>query len=304
MAIINTGSFPKALKPGVFEFAQLSYDMQKDYLPLMFKEQPSQYAYEEIVASNAFGLAMVKPEGSAINFDTENQAYVTRVYNTTYALGFAVTQEELEDSKYAKVSQGRAQRLGESFVRTRQTVGANVYNRAFNSSYTGGDGVSLISTAHPTVAGNQSNQLPVAAPLSESAVEDLVVQITKTTDNKGNRIALRPTRLVAGTELMFDAERILKSELQNDTANNAVNALKNMSSVPESVFNPYLTNPDSWFILTDVAPTEGLIHFKRIGFSQWEDVDSATTNQMFYGRERYSFTWGDWRAIFGTQGAS
>lgn len=304
MAIINTGSFPAALKPGVFEFAQLSYDMQKDYIPLMFNEQPSTYAYEDIVASNAFGVAQVKGQGQAIAYDTENQAYTTRATNVTYALGFAVTLEEIEDNIYSKVTNGRAGRLGEAFVRTRNIVGANVYNRAFNSSYSFGDGKELIATDHPTISGNQSNELAVAAPLSEAAIEDLCIQIKNATDNRGNKIAIQPKRLVIPTALTFDADRILKSELQNDSANNAINALRNKGSIPETIDNTYLTSSDAWFIQTDTSPTEGLIYFKRKGFEMWEDVDAATTNQMFYARERYVFTCGDFRAIYGTQGAS
>lgn len=302
MSVITTGSFPKSLRPGVYSWTQMKYNEHKPLHPLMFTEASSQMAYEELVAGNPFGLAPIKTQGGQVQYATESQANTTRATHITYALGFITTLEEAEDNLYEKLGKRRGARLAQSFVRTKETAGANVFNRAFNNSYTYGDGVELCSTAHPTVAGNQSNELATAADMSEASIEDLCIQIRKATDPVGNLINLMPKRLAVAPANKFEAVRILKSELQNDTANNAINALRTTGVIPEMFDNPYFTDDDAFFILTDVSGDEGLIYFNRSSFRVGYDGDSGTLNEKTFGYERYSFTCGDWRAVYGSPG--
>jgi hypothetical protein len=300
--IITTGSFPKSLKPGVRAFTQMMYNQYKPIYTNMFNTTTSNMAYEELVAGNTFGLAPSKAQGSAISYQGESQANVTRSTHVTYATGFVVTLEEVEYNLYDKLSKRRSARLADSFTRTKETVGANVFNRGFNSSYTYGDGKELFSTSHPTVAGNQSNTLTTAADISEAAIEDLCIQIMNATDNVGNKIKLMPKSLGIAPANTFEATRILKSDKQNDTANNAVNAIKTLGWVPEMFVNTYFTDADAWFLFTDINADDGLTMFQSIPFRTNTENDSDTINMKFYGYEAYSFTTGDWRAVYGSPG--
>lgn len=301
--IITTGSFPKSLKPGVRSFTQLMYNQYQPIYKNMFTTTPSSMQYEELVAGNTFGLAPAKSQGAAISYQGESQAYVTRSQHVTYATGFVVTLEEVRYNQYQKLSKQRSARLADSFVRTKETVAANVFNRAFNSSYTYGDGVQLISTAHVTAAGNQANRAAVDADLSETSLEDMCILIRTATDNVGNKIKLQPKALGIAPANLFEATRILKSEKQNDTANNATNAIKTLGSVPSMFDNTYFTDQDAWFVYTDINSEDGLIHFESIPFEVNTENDSDTLNMKFYGFEGYSFTTGDWRAVYGSAGA-
>lgn len=248
-----------------------------------------------------FGLAPVKPESSAIVYDTETQGAVSRYTHVAYALGYIVSYEELRDDLYETVSKRRSSALAFSMRQTKENVAANVYNRAFNASYTFGDGATLISTAHPTVAGNQSNQLTTAADLSEAAIEDLVIQVMQTQNNRGLRISNLPQSIHVPTQTWFEANRILKSVLQNDTANNAVNVLKATNVFPKGIkVNHYFSSATAWFIRTNVP--NGMRYFMREAVSFDIDNDFDTKNAKAACYERYSFGVTDWRQIFGTQG--
>src|SRR5580692_9070498 len=190
--VITTGAHPKALWPGIHVWWGRMYNEHMEEFPELFERETSDKAYEEDVEITGFGLAPVKPEGTAIVYDTETQGAVSRYTNVAYALGYIVTYEELRDDLYEVVSKRRAQALAFSMRQTKENVGASIYNNAFSSTYTGGDGVSLINTAHPTLSGNQSNQLTTAADLSETSIEDLVIQIMQTQNNRGLRISNLP----------------------------------------------------------------------------------------------------------------
>src|ERR1041385_3752846 len=221
--VITTGAHPKALWPGIHAWWGRMYNEHVVEYTDLFEMETSDKAYEEDVEITGFGLAPIKPEGTAIVYDTETQGAVTRYTNVAYALGYIVTYEELRDDLYEVVSKRRAQQLAFSMRQTEENICANVYNRAFNSSFTGGDGVSLINTSHPTTSGNQSNQLTTAADLSEIAIEDLMIQVMQTQNNRGLRISVLPRSLHVPPQLFYEASRILKSVLQNDTSNNAIN---------------------------------------------------------------------------------
>ncbi len=298
---ITTGAHPKALWPGIHAWWGRMYNEHMEEFPELFENETSDKAYEEDVEITGFGLAPVKPEGTAIVYDTETQGAVSRYTNVAYALGYVVTYEELRDDLYEVVSKRRAQALAFSMRQTKENVGANVYNNAFSSSYTGGDGVSLISTAHPTLAGNQSNQLTTAADLSEAAIEDLVIQIMQTQNNRGLRISNLPQSLHVPPQLWFESNRVLKSILQNDTANNAINVLRATNAIPKGIkVNHYFTSATAWFIRTNIP--RSMQHFtrERISFDQDNDFDTKNAKAACY--ERYVFGWTDFRGLFATAG--
>jgi hypothetical protein len=198
-----------------------------------------------LVEQTGFGLAPVKAEGSSTAYDSHAQGVTARGTNVAYSLGYIVTREEKADNLYSEVSMQRAASLAFSMAQTRENVGANVYNRAFNSSYTGGDGKELCATDHGSLAGDQSNELATAADLSEASLEDLTINIMDALNSKGLKISLQPKSLIVPTALVYDAQRILESTLQSGTANNDVNALRSMSVIPEVVVNNYLTDSDA-----------------------------------------------------------
>ena len=301
MATITTGTHPKALWPGIKEWWGRSYSEHPEEYVDLFDKETSDKAYEEDVEITGFGLAPVKPQGTSINYDTESQGAVTRYTHVAYALGYVVTFEELRDDLYEVVSKRRAKQLAFSMRQTKENVGANVFNRAFSSSFTGGDGVSMINSAHPTVAGNQSNVLTTAADLSEAAIEDLTIQVMQAQNAKGLRISLMPQSLHVPVQIFYEANRILKSVLQNDSSNNAINVLKATNVFPKGIkMNHYFTSATAWFIRTN-APA-GLKMYERdaIMFDQDNDFDTKNAKAACY--ERYSMGWSDWRGVFGTPG--
>jgi len=300
--VITTGNFPKALWPGVKSWFGAAYEDHKTEYTDLFEVDTSDRNYEELVQERGFGLAPVKNQGAPISYDSTQQGFVSRFTHVAYSLGFIVTYEEFKDNLYEKVGKRRSGSLARSMRQTRENVGANIYNRAYNTSFTGGDGKALIVSDHPTLAGNQSNVLAVAADLSEVAIEDLIIQIMQATDDRGLKIALKPKSLHIAPNNAFNATRILKSTLQNDTANNAVNAIRAMGLLPEGAkVNHYFTDPDAWFIRTDAK--DGLIHFERDIQDIAMDNDFDTKNGKYAKYERYSFGWADWRALFGSPGA-
>lgn len=299
--VITTGSHPKALWPGVHAWWGRMYNEHVVEYTELFDKETSDKAYEEDVEITGFGLAPVKPEGTAVVYDTETQATVSRYSHVAYALGYIVTYEELRDDLYEVVSKRRAQALAFSMRQTKENIGANVYNRAFSSSYVGGDGVCLVSSAHPTVSGNQSNVLTTAADISETAIEDLVIQIMQTQNNRGLKISNLPQSLHVPTQLWFESNRIMKSILQNDTANNAINVLKATNALPRGIkVNHYFSSATAWFIRTNIP--RGLTYFEREAISFDQDNDFDTKNAKAACYERYSFFWTDWRNIFATPG--
>lgn len=302
MSVISTGNFPKELRPGVFSFTQMQYEEHKAFWPKMFESKESNMQYEEMVAGNTFGLAQAKSDGDKVKFATESQGAVTRAASVLYALGYIITLSEARFNLYEKLGKQRGARLAAAFPRTKDTVATNVYNRAFTSGYTFGDGKVMCATDHPSLNGNYSNTLTVAADMSEASVEDMLVAIAQATDNVGNKINLQAKSMMYAPSNIFTAERILGSELQNDTANNAINAMKSKGSIPEHFHNPYLTNADPWFIRTDIGTDDGLVCFDSIPFEIQMDNDSDTLNEKHIAFQGYSFTVGDPRAVWGTAG--
>jgi len=302
MALINTGSFSKALWPGVNAWYGKAYDEFPVEWTDLFEQFTSRKGFEEDVGISSFGLAQIKPEGTAVNFDTETQGFITRYTHITYALGFIVTKEAFEDDQYDVVAERRARSLAFSMRQTKENVAANVYNRAFNTSYTGGDGVALLVNNHPNVAGGtSSNVLAVAANLSEAALEQAIIDLGKFTNDRGLRIQVMPKSMIIPIDLQFEAERILKSQYRVGTPNNDISALVSMGKFPSGIkLNHYLTSTTAWFIRTNVP--DGMKYFTRRDDSFNEDNDWDTENAKFKATARYSYGWTDWRSLYGTPG--
>jgi S-adenosylmethionine/arginine decarboxylase-like enzyme len=300
--VITSSSFAKLLWPGlnsIYGKAYGDYPVEWDKL---FEKNTSDRAYEEDLSLSSFGLASVKNEGAPITYDTERQGFTTRYNHVVYALGFIITREIYEDDQYGKVGAQKAKALARSMRQTKEIVGANVYNRAFNSAYTGGDGVSLINASHPNVAGGTwSNQIATASDLSEAALEQAVIDIAGFRDDRGLLIAAKPEKLVIPYQLQFEAKRILGSDGRVGTDLNDPNVLKDMGIFSNVITNHYLTDADAWFILTNV--NDGLKYFERRGDQFEMDNDFDTENAKFKATARYSFGWSDPRAIYGSAGA-
>lgn len=299
MSVITTGSFPKLLWPGIQRVWGIEYKRHSPIWPKVFKSLTSEQAYEEDVEAIGFGLMSVKNQGGGISYDTAQQGVVSRYTHLTYGLGYIVTMEEMMDNLYEKVSMKRATKLARSVAETEEIVHANVLNRAFNSSYAGGDGKELCATDHPSMNGNQQNELTTAADFSEAALEDMMILINGATDSRGLKVNLMPKNLIVPRQLEFEAARVMKSSLTPDSANNAANVVR--SSIQEVVMWKYLTDEDAWFVNTDID--EGLTHYTRMAATFDEDNDFNTKNRAYSAVARWSQGWSDWRGLWGSPGA-
>ena len=299
---ITTGNFAKALWPGVNSWYGQGYsDFKTEYTDI-FTTHKSKRAWEEDVLVSSFGLAFQKNEGAPVQYDTERQGFTTRYSHVEYALGFVITKNMVADDLYGIVGPRRSKALARSLRQTKETVAANVLNRAFTSGYTGGDGSILCVSSHANVAGGTwSNVISTAADISEAALEQAVIDMGKWTDDRGLKIAVRPKKLVVPVDLDFEVNKIMKTEYEVGTANNTVNLVR--SRFPGGVaINHYLTDTDAWFILTS-EDQNGLKHFERAADSFDMDNDFDTSNAKFKAESRYSFGWTDPRAIYGSAGA-
>lgn len=302
MATETTGSHPKALWPGVKAMFGTSYNEKPLVCEMVFDKQTSDKAYEERVENTGYGLAPVKAESASLQYDTAAQGYVARMTNVTYGLGAKVSMEAIEDNLYESVASKRATMLAKSMRQTKETVTSNVLNRGFNAAYVGGDGVELFSSAHPTLDGTQSNILAVAADLSEASLEDCLTAIRGFKDKRGLLMEARGQKLVVPAEEEFNASRILNSTLRSGTDFNDINAMKAGGMLPGGICVwDYLTDPDAFFITTDVD--EGLILQERKELVFDQDNDFDTKNACMSAIERYATGWADWRGAFGTPGS-
>ena len=302
MATITTGNIAKLLWPGLNARWGTNYtEFPKEYTDLV-DVYSSDMQYEEDQELTGFGLAPVKQQGAPTQYDTMEQGVTTRYTHVAYSLGFIITREAIDDNQYEKIGLARTGSLAFSMRQTKENVVANLYNRAFSTSYPIGDAAALISTAHPTLAGNQANKATTDADMSEASLEDMVVLIGQAQNSRGLRISLQAKKLIIPVGLQFEAARILKSVQQNDTANNAINALKSMGAFTDGVaVNHYLTDTDAWFVRTN-AP-EGLKLFQRTDAEFKNDGDFDTDNLKYKAYERYSTGCSDWRSLYASQGA-
>jgi len=300
--VISRMQLVKELEPGLNALFGLEYDRYENQDKEIFDSESSDRAFEEEVMLGGFANAAVKPEGQGVSYEDAQETYTARYTNETIALAFALTEEAVEDNLYDKLSTRYTKALARSMANTKQVKAANILNNAFAAANPGGDGVPLNSAAHPTLSANQTNTLAVAADLNETSLEQMLIDIAGMQDERGMRIALRGMKMIIPVNLQFIAERLMKSAGRPGTADNDINATKNMGMVPEGyVVNNFLTDTDAWWIKTD-APN-GLKHFTRAPIRTAMEGDFDTGNVRYKARERYSYGWSDWRGIFGTPGA-
>ena len=308
MGVVTSSSFAKLLWPGLNAVYGNTYKDYPEEWAKLFEKNKSDRAYEEDLGYSGLGLASVKSEGAAITYDSDKQGFTTRYNHVTYANGFIITREMYEDNQYQQVGARKAAALARSLKRTKEIVGANIFNRAFNTSYVGGDGSTLVASAaggsasHANVSGGTwTNGLATAADLSEAALEQACIDIWAFTDDRGLLIAAKPKMLLIHPSNTFEAKRILQTEGQVYSADNTLNAVKTMGVIPSVEVNHYLTDADAWFLITDVA--DGLKYFERRGDAFEMDNDFDTENAKFKATARYSFGWSDPRCIYGSAGA-
>ena len=300
---ISRQQLAKELEPGLNALFGLEYQNYENQHTEIFDIENSDRAFEEEVMLSGFANAAVKAEGSAVTFDTANEAFTSRYTHETIALAFAITEEAIEDNLYDRIATRYTKALARSMAQTKQIKAANVLNNGFNSSFPGGDGKELFATDHPTQsAGSLANELSTSADLSETSLEQAMIDIAAFKDERGFKIAARGLKLIIPSELQFTAERILRSPARVGTADNDLNALSSKGMLPQGyVVNNYLTDTDAFFIKTDIP--NGMKMFNRANLKTAMEGDFDTGNVRYKARERYSFGFSDWRGMFGSPGA-
>ena len=301
---ISRSQLVKELEPGLNALFGLEYNRYENEHAEIFQAESSDRAFEEEVMLTGFGSAPVKSEGAGVTFDQANESFTARYTHETIAMAFAITEEAIEDNLYDRLAGRYTRALARSMANTKQVKAANVLNNAFDSNFAGGDGIELCATNHPLSSGGTlSNTLATAADLSETSLEQSMIDIAAFVDERGLKIAMQGVKLIIPKELQFTAERILRSPQRVGTADNDINAMASMGMIPQGYrVNHYLTDTDAFFIMTD-APN-GLKQFVRAPIKTAIEGDFDTGNVRFKARERYSFGFSDPRGIFGSPGAA
>ena len=299
---ISRGQLVKELEPGLNALFGLEYKNYANEHAEIFDTENSDRAFEEEVMLSGFGNAAVKPEGQSVNYDAAQETFTARYTHETLALAFSITEEAIEDNLYDRLASRYTKALARSMANAKQVKAANVLNNAFDSSFTGGDGVELCSAVHPITGGTFKNELSTSADLNETSLEQSLIDIAAMTDDRGLKIAAKGTKMIIPSALQFTAERLMKSTGRVGTADNDINAVANMGMIPQGyVVNHYLTDTDAFFIKTDVP--NGLKMFVRSPVKTSMEGDFETGNVKYKARERYSFGFSDPRGIFGSPGA-
>ncbi len=299
---ISRSQLVKELEPGLNALFGLEYDRYENEHAEIFDTESSDRAFEEEVMLSGFGSAPTKSEGSGVSYDNAEETFTARYQHETIALAFAITEEAIEDNLYDKLAARYTRALARSMSNTKQVKAAAVLNNAFSTTQLGGDGVTLCNTAHPIQAGTFSNRNANDADLNETSLEQAMIDISGLVDERGLRIALQGMKLIVPSNLQFTAERLLQSQLRPGTADNDVNATRNMGMIPQGyVVNHFLNDTDAYFIKTD-APN-GFKYFERTPIRTAMEGDFDTGNMRYKARERYSFGFSDPRAVYGSQGS-
>jgi len=300
---INRAQLAKELEPGLNALFGMEYARYDNQHTEIFETESSDRAFEEEVMIVGFGNASVKGEGNAVEYDNATEGFTSRYSHETVALAFSLTEEAVEDNLYDRLGSRYTKALARSMANTKQIKAASVLNNAFSSSYTGGDGVALVSNAHPLGGGGTASNRPTAyADLNETSLEDALINVSTLVDDRNLTIALQGRKLIVPPALQFVADRLLQTPGRVGTSDNDINAIKNMGMVPEGyVVNNYLTDTDAWFLKTDCP--DGFKHFERSPMQTSLEGDFDTGNMRYKARERYSFGFSNWRAVFASQGA-
>lgn len=299
---ISRAQLLKELLPGLNALFGLEYKKYENEHSEIYETENSDRSFEEETKLSGFGAAPVKSEGQAISYDNAQEAYTSRYVHETVAMGFSITEEAMEDNLYDSLSARYTKALARAMAYTKQVKAAALLNNGF-TTFNSGDGVTLFSTAHPTVGGQvNANRPNVAVDLNETALEDAVINIAAYVDERGLLIAARPRKLIVPPSLMFVATRLLQTDLRVGTADNDLNALKTNGSIPGGyAVNHYLTDNDAWFLTTDIP--NGMKHFVRTALTTGMDGDFDTGNVRYKSRERYSFGVSDPLAMYASPGA-
>ena len=286
---ISRAQLLKELLPGLNALFGMEYSRYGEEHKEVYEQETSERAFEEEVKLSGFSAAPVKAEGEAISYDNAQEAWTARYNHETIAMGFSITEEAVEDNLYDSLSARYTKALARAMAYTKQVKAADVLNRAFNASYTYGDGVTLCSTSHPLVSGGtNSNRPSTASDLNETSLENAIIQISNWTDERGLLVAARPKKLIIPADLTFVATRLLKSENRVATSDNDINAIKSDGAIPGGYsVNHFLTDTNAWFLTTDIP--NGLKHFVRAPMATSMDGDFDTGNARYKARERYSF---------------
>ena len=296
---ISRSQLVKELEPGLNALFGLEYNRYENQHAEIFPSETSDRAFEEEVMLSGFASAPVKQEGAGVVFDQAGETFTARYNHETIALAFSITEEAIEDNLYDRLAARYTRALARSMSNTKQVKAANVLNQAQVTTVTGGDGKSLINSAHPLATGGTfSNVLATAADLNETSLEQSLIDIAGFVDERGLKIAAQGVKMIIPKELQFTAERLMKSPQRTATADNDINAIASMGMVPQGYrVNNFLTDTDAFFLLTDVP--NGLKHFVRSPIKTAIEGDFDTGNVRFKARERYSFGFSDPRCIFG-----
>jgi len=300
---ISRAQLTKELEPGLNALFGMEYSRYENEHEEIFESESSDRAFEEEVLIAGFGNAPVKREGDGVEFDTAYEGFTARYTHETIALAFALTEEAVEDNLYDRLGARYTKALARSMAHTKQVKASNVLNNAFSSSYTGGDGLSLVNSAHTLAGGGTYSNTPsTQVDLNETSLEDGLISISTLVDDRNLTLALQGMKLIVPPQLQFIADRLLETPGRVGTADNDINAMKNMGMIPEGyAVNHFLTDTDAWFLLTDCP--DGMKHFVRTPISTNMEGDFDTGNVRFKARERYSFGWSNPRGIYGSQGA-
>ncbi len=299
---MRSTDFRSVVEPILNEVFDGVYEQRADEWKMVFREQkgiPRNYHEEPVLYG--FGAAPELPDGMAVSYQSGGVLFLQRYLYRVYGLAFALTKVLVEDGDHIRIGQTYAKHLAQSLIETKETLGANILNRAFNAAYPGGDGVALVANNHPIVNGTFSNVLNTPAALSQTSLEQLLIQIRNAVDNNGKRIRLTPRKIVSGPSNVFQAEVLLKSVLRAGTADNDINPVKSMGLLAEGQGNlSRITSTTAWWVQTD-AP-EGLKLMMRRGLEKSMEGDFETDSMRYKATERYVFGWTDPRGIYGTPG--
>ena len=308
---ISRSQMLKQLLPGLNALFGMEYAKYGEEHKEIYDTETSDRSFEEEVKLSGFAAAPVKAEGAAIAYDNAQEAFTARYNHETIAMGFSITEEAMEDNLYESLSARYTKALARAMAFTKQVKSASILNNGFNGAFPGGDGVSLFGVnaggarvGHPLVGGGVNFNSPaVAVDLNETALENAIIQIAAWTDERGLLIAAKPVKMIVPPSLQFVAERLMKTQLRVATADNDINALKNMGAIAQGyTINNFLTDTNAWFLKTDVP--NGMKHFERVKLATGSDNDFDTGNTRFKARERYSFGWSDPLSMWASSGSS
>ena len=300
---ISRAQLAKELEPGLNALFGMEYARYENEHAEIFETEASDRAFEEEVLIVGFGNARDKSEGQGVAYDQASEGFTARYTHETVALAFALTEESVEDNLYDRLGARYTKALARSMAHTKQVKAANVLNNAFSSSFTGGDGKSLVATDHPLAGGGTFSNRPSSfSDLNETSLENALISISTFVDDRNMILALQGTKLIVPPQLQFVADRLLETPGRVETADNDINSIRNMGLLPQGyAVNHFLTDTDAFFVLTDVP--DGFKHFERSPIATSMEGDFNTGNVRYKARERYSFGFSNPRAVFASQGA-